>query len=456
MKKNPESLFLNYGELCSHGQTEIRQDALKILTEGIMEGDPGKGTLRALRLEGDILYVNGSPFLLSEIDNIYVIGSGKGAFPIAEALETILGNHINEGVIVVKKGEKRRLKRISVIEAGHPIPDESSILGAKCIMNLLEKLGEKDLVFAAITGGCSALTTLPAEGINLHEVGKLTDLLLKSGAVIQEINAVRKHICMIKGGRLAKHFFPAQAFTLTLNTAPEGMPWPDMCLPDPSTFQDAIDVLNRYDIWEETPDSIKTYLQKGLDSPEMETPKSLEGIRHEIISVADPWSMCEITALKAKSLGYSPFILGVKLEGEARELGCFFAGIAKEIVSNARPFAAPCAIISGGETTVTITGKTGAGGPNQETVLGFANNFRNKSCRVICASIDSDGTDGPTDIAGGIVDGETLERVQALGLRIDTFLKYHNSSELLKKLGDALVTGHTGTNLMNLRLILVK
>ena len=456
MESSTSCVFRNFEELVAHGQSEARRDALRIVGEGILGGDPGRGTRRLVRRDGDLLYIEDDVLDLREYEHVYVVGSGKGAFPIAEALEETLGDRIDEGVVVVKKGEKRRLERIEVFEAGHPIPDAESVEGARRIVSLLGKLRQNDLVFAAITGGCSALTTLPPDGVALSEIGALTDMLLKCGAIIQEINAVRKHLCLVKGGRLAERFHPARAFTLTLNTAPEGMPWPDMCLPDPTTFQDAVEVLKRFDIWNRVSSSIVSHLEKGLVSPEMETPKNLDGVRNRIISVADPWSMCESAASEAKRLGYIPAVLGVKLEGEAKELGCFFAGIAKEVAGWRRPFPPPCAIISGGETTVTIRDNPGRGGPNQETVLGFANKFRDVDRQVVCISVDSDGTDGPTDIAGGIADAQTYGRVAKMGLRIDSYLKEHNSAELLEKLGDTLVTGHTGTNLMNLRLVLVK
>jgi len=448
------SMIKNSQEILSHGHAELRRSLLEIIQAGLKAGDPSAGTRKQVSLVGDWLMVEGQRYPLKEIGRIFVVGAGKGSFPIAEALEEILGSLIAKGVVVVKRGGRRRLKRIEVHEASHPIPDESSLIGAQKILEIAHQAGERDIVFAAITGGSSALVTLPPEGITLEEIRELNDMLLKSGAVIRDINIVRKHLCRMKGGRLVAHIQPAEAVTLTLDTAPEGMPWPDMCLADPSTFQDAISVLQYYDLWESISDSIRKYLLEGQNRPELETVKSLAGMKARIISVGDPPSMCRAAADYAQKLNYQPIILSTRLEGEAREAGIFMAGIASEIIKYQRPISPPCALISGGETTVTIRGKCGAGGPNQEFVLGFAHKLRAPG-EFACASVDSDGTDGPTEIAGGIVDHLTRDEAEKLKVDIAQALKDHNSSEALTKLGDAIMTGHTGTNLQNLRVILI-
>lgn len=453
--KDKARILKNFDALVSHGHQRARRDALEIIEAGIMGADPGVGTYKLVRLEGDLLHVGEKVFNLKEIEHIYVVGAGKGSYPIAEALEDILGDRITDGIVVVKRGEKRRLQRIDVHEAGHPIPDEDSITGARKILKVVEKAEEKDLVFAAITGGSSSLVTLPPEGITLQEMQDLTDLLLKCGAVIREINIVRRHLCRMKGGRLVAYIQPAEAVTLTLDTAPEGMPWPDMSLPDPSTFQDALDVLKYYDLLEKVAPSIKNYLMEGRNRPELETVKSLEGMKTSIFSVGDPVSACEAAAKRATELGYNSAILSSTIEGEAKDVGICFAGLAKEIIKYKRPFTPPCALVSGGETTVTIGDVCGEGGPNQELVLAFAQKFKS-TAEVVCISVDTDGTDGPTDIAGGIVDSLTQERAEELGVDLDYAIKHHDSSTALTKLDDALITGHTGTNVMNLRLLLIR
>lgn len=448
-------IIKNYDELLSHGQRKAREDALKIIEAGVNGGDPGVGTRRQVRLAAETFCVADNTYDLNAIDNIYVVGAGKGSFPIAQALEEILGSLITTGVVVTKRGETRRLRKIEILEAGHPIPDEGSLTGARRILEITRRAGARDLVFAAVTGGASALVTLPPAGIPLHAIQQATDLLLKSGAVIREINTVRKHLCRMKGGRLVASIQPAEAITLTLNTNPDGMPWPDMCLADPSTFQEAIDVLHHYELWDQVSRSIQDYLLEGVRRPDLETLKSLAGMRSRIISVGDPPGACQAAALCAEELGYQAVILGTNLEGEARDVGVCFAGIAEEIINYGRPFTAPCVLISGGETTVTVKEDNGKGGPNQEFVLGFIRKFRGET-EIACAAVDTDGTDGPTEIAGGIVDNLTPKEADASQINIAKFLKNHDSSEALLRLKGAIITGNTGTNVLNLRVIVIR
>jgi glycerate-2-kinase len=228
-----------------------------------------------------------------------------------------------------------------------------------------------------------------------------------------------------------------------------------MCLPDPSTFQDAIDVLNYYDLWNIVSPSIKKYLLAGREKPELETVKSFEGMKATMIGVASPSGACEAAARRAGELGYTPAILSTHIDGEAAVVGICLAGIVREIIEKKRPFSPPCALISGGEMTVRVAESSGVGGPNQEFVLSFANQLGSTD-KVCCASVDTDGSDGPTDIAGGIVDGETVARTEELSIEIAEFLKNHNSSAALKMLEDTIITGHTGTNIVDLRVILIK
>jgi len=456
MVKTPcrERIVSNYQPLLSHGQKNLREAALEIIEAGIKGAEPGLGTHKAVKLAGHNLFVGRKKYDLRNIKHIYVVGAGKGSFPIAEALEEILSPRLYKGVVVVKRGEKRRLKKVEIVEAAHPLPDENSVIGAKKILEIANEAREGDIVFAAITGGASALCTLPPRGIRLKEIQELTNLLLRSGAPIRGINTVRKHLCQLKGGLLVSHIQPAEAVTLTLDTAPDDMPWPDMSLPDPTTFQDAIDVLKNYDLYHIVSPSIKGYLLEGRKKPELETVKSFEGFKATLLSVGSQVGACEAAAKRAKELGYNPIILSTDITGEAVQVGICLAGIAREVIKNKRPFSPPCALISGGETTVTVGGSHGIGGRNQEFVLSFAQEL-SAGHKVCCASVDTDGTDGSTDIAGGIIDGETLPRAKSLGVDVPSFLKNHNSSAALTMIEDTIVTGHTGTNVRDLRVILI-
>jgi len=451
---NSHSIYDNKEQLLSHGDVKLRDDLLQIVESGILKVIPYQSTKELIHNTEDALLIGESTYPWKGINNIYFVGVGKGSFPIAKALDEILGKQIKEGVVIVKEGEKRRLNNIEVFESSHPIPDERSIIGADMILNILQKAREGDIVFAAITGGSSALVNKPAEGISISDLQETNKMLLKCGAEIGKVNAVRKHLCMIKGGRVVQYGQPATVITLTLDTAPPDMPWPDMCLPDPTTFQDAIYVLKSYNLWDKVSSAIQQRLLFGLQHPEEETLKTLDGMKHVLFSVGDPPSACTAAAEKAAELGYTPYILSTIMEGEARDVGIVLAGIVNEIVKYGRPFATPCALISGGETTVTISGEHGTGGPNQETALAFANKLRTTE-GVAFLSMDTDGTDGPCQIAGGIIDSQTMKRIMALGINLNNELQKHNSSEVLHLLNDDIVTGHTGTNVMNLRVAIL-
>lgn len=446
--------FQNQKQLTERRNRKMREAVLDIAKVGIDSVIPYDAVKKLVSCDGKQICIGDLSLDLEKIRSIYVVGAGKGSFPIAQALDEILKGRIKKGTVAVKKGEKRRLQQIEILESSHPIPDGSSIEAAARIKEILDEAEEGDLVFAAVTGGSSAMVNMPAEGITLEDLTDMNTQLLRCGAEIGKINTVRKHICLMKGGRMVQYGQPATVITLTFDTAPPDMPWPDMCLSDPTTFADAIHMLRTYELWETAPQSIRTYLEKGLSHPELETVKSLDGMKQRLFSVADPRLACMSAAQRARELGYEPCILSTTLEGEAKDTGIFLAGLTDEILSFDRPFKVPCALISGGETTVTIHGACEEGGPNQETVLGFINKIRHDD-GYVCLSMDTDGTDGPCDIAGGIADGETRRRIAAEGINLNEVLLRHGSSAILKQLGEAVYTGHTGTNVMNLRIVLI-
>lgn len=450
----PGSLLKNRSVLLSHGSGDLRRDAVDILSAAISRTIPYQKTLDLIACDEDGVHIGEQFFPFSSLRRIFVVGSGKGSFPIAQAVEERLGSRITEGFVAVKEGEHRRLPHIEVFESSHPLPDERSLLAAGRIRDLLARAEKGDLVLILATGGTSALINLPPAGISIADIRKMNDLLLRSGGDIGMMNTVRRHLCGLKGGNLARLCLPASFITLTLDTSPPNTPWPDVSLPDPTTFSDAIAVLKRFSIWEETPVSIRSYFTKGLSHPEWETVKDPALIAHPIYSVADPPSTCEAAAKAAAELGYTPHILSTKIEGEAKDAGIFLSGIANEIYRNGRPFSPPCALISGGETTVSISGESGLGGPNQETVLGFALKL-GPEVQAVIASMDTDGTDGPCDSAGGIADRLTLPRARELGIDLLSVLRRHDAYPALEKLEDHLFTGHTGTNVMNLRVVLI-
>lgn len=450
--------FKNFEQLTDHGEKDARVIALDCLSKALEAADTYLGTKRVVSLDQDVktLRIADESFKLSEIGNIYVIGAGKGSFPIVRALDEILGDKITDGIVAIKDYEEiRELASVHVIKSGHPVPDINSIKAGDIVVDIAKKVKADDLVFACMTGGCSALMEIPVDGVSLEDLINLNKLLLHTGAVIGEMNAVRKHVSKIKGGGLIKILQPARVITLTQDTAPDSLPWPDPNLPDPTTFHDAIDVLQKYDIWDSCPTNIKNYLMAGLEDPTLETPKDFSGFRTSLYDTGNQRAACEAAADYAERLGYQGVILSTKIEGESKDVGTALAGIAKEIRLHNRPFKAPCILVSAGETTVSIHGEAGLGGPNQELVTGFGISIKGYE-GIVLASIDSEGTDGVTDQAGGICDGKTYARSIEESVDLFRALKQHNTSLALTQLKDAIITGPTGTNVVNLRVIVIE
>lgn len=446
----------NRSELLSTGSTEGRRIALEIIEHTLMSIDSYTKVKEAIRWENDTtLRVVDMSYDLSAIDNVYVLGAGKATFPIARALEEIMGSRLRQGLVIVKKGYGKKLKRIEVLEAGHPIPDEVAVQGSKRIVEIARQADEQDLVFCAITGGASSLMSLPVQGISLRDKQRVTKLLLQSGVTLYETNTVRKHISAVKGGKLAQCIHPARIVNLIVIDEVEGVPW-GPTVPDETTFQDAIGVLKRHDIWNRTPQSIKRYLMRGIANPALETPKQRDfgNIRVQNVVLADNQTACEAARQGAAILGLDSMILSSQVEGESREAGIILACIAKNVEKIGEPMRPPCVLIMGGETTVRLSKHWGLGGPSQELALGASLKIAG-SRRITIASLDTDGTDGPTSVAGGIVDGCTLKRAAKRNVDVFKNLMDHNSLKVLTQLNDAIVTGPTGTNVADLTVAVI-
>lgn len=452
------TLIKNKEELLSHGNLTGRRLALDIIEYALEVMNVERRVKKIIKLRNnDSLVVGGTTYRLSDISNVYVLGAGKGSIYMGKALEEILDDRIKGGIIVEKEGQGMKLKRIKVLEASHPIPDERGYEAAKAILELAKQVTSKDLVFVCIMGGASALLPYPIENITLDELKIATDTLLKCGARIDEINSIRNHIEKLKGGRLAMELHPAKIINLIVIDEVAGLPW-GPTVPDKSTFRDAFNVIKKYKLHDKIPRSIISYLEKGLRGEVPETPKEEDfrrlGIRISNVILGNAKMLCEAACRRAKKLGLNSMILSTMIEGESREVGIVLAGIAKEIVKSKRPIKPPCAVISGGELTVTITGEHGEGGRNQEFVLSFAQMIKNER-RIVIASVNTDGSDGPTSIAGGIADGYTADRAEELGIDLTEELLRHNSSYVLRALRDAIYTGPTGTNIMDLRVFVI-
>ena len=425
---------------------DLRQDALTIFRAALKAADPAEAVRRHMRLDGETLRAGGAEYNLNDFERIFVIGAGKAGAAMAQGVESILGSRIVGGAINVKYGHLAPLSRIELNECGHPVPDEAGVRGVRRIEQLASATGERDLIICLISGGASALTPAPASGITLAEKQITTKLLLDAGADIFELNTIRKHISTLKGGQLARLAAPATIITLILSDVigdDLSVIGSGPTAPDPSTYAAAIAILNRFGLLERVPASVRARLERG----EPETPKSGDAIfaRVRNIIVGSNKLAVESAEQAARALGYATTILSTTISGEARELALDYASRLKSMPPRA------CAI-AGGETTVTVRG-TGLGGRNQEFALA-AGIALDGVADALVLSGGTDGTDGPTDAAGGIGDSTTLARARAAGIDTADCLARNDSYHCLKQLGDLLMTGPTNTNVMDVVILL--
>jgi glycerate 2-kinase len=437
----------------------LRGDAKKIFLQAVRAADPSRILSSHVSLRKNVLRVGKRIYPLSRFDRIFVAGTGKASAAMAANLEKILGSRITAGRLNVKYGHGRQLRYIQIQEAGHPLPDENGLKGTQGIVRLLSNLTERDIVIFLISGGGSALLPSPLPGITLAEKQKVTDLLLGCGATITEINAVRKHLSLLKGGGLAKLVYPATLIALILSDV-IGDPLDAIAsgptVPDSTTFDDCAKILERYELWEKIPPSLARYVREGLRGKREETLKEGDPAFENVYNLIVGNNLLAMKAAqkKARTLGYCTLMLSSMVQGETREAAKVHAAIAKEVLLSGNPIPPPACILSGGETTVTLKGK-GKGGRNQEFALAAALEIAGWE-EVVVLSAGTDGTDGPTDAAGALADGETCERAKAMGLDAWAFLKENDSYPFFEKLGDLLITGPTGTNVMDLRIMLVQ
>ena len=434
-----------------------RADALAIVEAGIAAVLPENFLPVAVRLEGEILDIKGHRYDLSRFRRILVAGGGKASGMMALELERILGGRISEGIVNDRYGAEVATGIIKVNHAGHPLPTEDGVRGVKDMLRMLSKAGPDDLVIFLVSGGGSALLPCPANGISLEDKVRLTGMLLKSGATIVEMNTVRKHVSAIKGGQLLRHVNGAAVVSLIVSDVvgdEAGFIASGPTAPDGTTFSDALQILKKYGIYEGSPKSVIAHLESGAKGLVPETPKPGDQVfeRVDNIIVASNIIALEAAARKASEKGYRPLILGSCITGESREVGLVLAGIAKECLRTGNPVAPPAAILSGGETTVTVSGN-GRGGRNQELVLGFLQGYPEGATII---SVDTDGIDGVTDACGAISDAATLKKAGELGLNISDFLKDNSSYDFFKALGELAYTGPTGTNVSDMRLVLIR
>lgn len=436
----------------------LRADVWRIVQAALAAVDPTACVHRALRREGDRLRAGDHVYDLRRTRRVVVVGMGKAAARMAVAVEETLGDRISAGLVVTADGYRVPTRRVEVVEAGHPVPDARGLAAARRIAALVDGAGEDDLVIVLISGGGSALLTLPAEGLSLDDLAQVNALLLRSGAPIPEMNAVRKHLSQVKGGELARRAAPARVLALILSDVlgdPLDVIASGPTVPDPTTYADAERVLRGYGLWDEVPLSVQEHIAAGARGGLPETPKPGDPLFARVANVLVGTGRVAAEAARAEgeALGYQGLILTTTLAGEAREVGKVVAAVAREVVRFGRPVGRPGLLVAAGETTVTVRGP-GKGGRNQELVLAAARGIAGIPGVVICA-LGTDGRDGPTDAAGGMVDGGTVARMQGRGIDAREALAQNDSYRALAAAGDLVVTGPTGTNVADLCLVLV-
>jgi glycerate-2-kinase len=427
-----------------------------MLREALASAHAGHAIRRAVRKDGDELTIAGRRYDLRHYERVVVVGAGKPAAAMAQAIEPLLGRHLDDGLVIVKYGHALATKRIAVAEAGHPIPDRAGVMAARRIMALVDRLTARDLLLVLLSGGASSLMPAPVSGLTLAAAQRVTDQLLRSGAGIAEVNTVRKHLSLLAGGRLAA-LSDATVVTLIVSdvigddlSAIGSGP----TVPDPTTYRDAVRCLRRYGLWTSVSPSVRKHLTTGIKGRLPDTPKPgdrlFRRVYHKIIG-NNALAVAALTAA-ARSAGWRTLLLP-PLTKEAREAGAEMGAMAKRILMRQRPVPRPFCVVAGGETTVTVKGD-GTGGRAQEFAVAAAKAVAGLS-GVYVAAFATDGSDGPTDAAGAFVSGETWSRARRMGVDLDTALIRNNTYRALKRLNCHITTGPTGTNVNDLYLLFV-
>jgi hydroxypyruvate reductase len=437
-----------------------RQKILPILEAALAAVDPKGAVLAVLQRNGDTLTVGDRHYNLANYRRVFVIGAGKAGAPMTQAVEEILGDRIRAGLVVVKTDHGAPTATVEIAEAAHPMPDEAGATAGKRILDLATQADEHDLVIALLSGGGSALLVAPATGLTLADKQGMTNALLACGATINEINCLRKHCSAVKGGQLARAVAPATLITLALSDvigSPLDVIASGPTVPDASTWADAWALVEKYELANKLPTAIAQRLRAGRNGEYPDTPKADEPAfaKTQNIVVADNRVAALAALAKARESGYNTLLLTTHVEGEAAQVAKIAVALAKEVRESSNPVAAPACLILGGETTVTLGDHPGQGGRNQELAVAAALGLQDLPGVTIVA-LATDGTDGPTDSAGGIVDSGTVARGAAAGLTAADYLRRHDAYPFLQATDDLLVTGPTQTNVNDLIFIFVE
>ena len=445
----------------------LREDAVAIWSAGVRGVDAGRLLRRAVRRRAGLLAIGPELRIpLASLRRIVVVGAGKAGGAMAEALEDMFGPrlldaHDLRGLVNLPDAQVRPLRRITLHGARAGVsnkPTEAGRRGADRMLELLEDLGPRDLVLCLISGGGSALLPAPAGEVTLEDKLRVTEMLHSCGATINEMNAVRKHLARVKGGGLARAAGRARVVSLILSDVvgdPLDVIASGPTAPDPTTYGDALAVLAKYGLEAETPARALRHLRRGAAGKEPETAKRLSRRVHNLLLGGNALALTA-AAREARARGYRVLDLGSRIEGESREVGLVMAGLLRGVHEEGRPLAPPACILSGGETTVTLRGEHGLGGRNQELALAALSRLGEAGLRdAVLLSGGTDGEDGPTDAAGAVADAASARAARVLGLDAAGHLARHDAYPFFARAGGLLRSGPTGTNVMDLRVLLV-
>lgn len=459
----------NYEELLSHGDKEAREVVLKVTDEVLDRLDCYKYLKKLIRRDGDTLTIGHQAVDLSKYERVYAFSSGKAGNHMARAFEEILGDRLTAGVTIIKIKEDidvQSLKKTEIFVGGHPLPNEEGIEGCKRMLEIADQMNEKDLLLLGLTGGCSALMGYPVEGVSLDDLKEATDVMLKNSMWVMDINDIRGHLSRMSRGRLGQRIKGSKIFCFEIwdavgldDITDYSRPVPIMGTPvgyDTITFEDIRAIIKKYNIEDKLPKSVANYLMNS--GPEEETPQKMTNdVDYYIVNTLP--DSCKHAMDVAKEMGIDAHVLTTYASGESKDFGTFMATIAKEIQSTGRPFKAPCLIFSAGETTTAIGSDdeiTGHGGPSQELVTSFAIMADELGLENVCMlSMDSEGTDGTCENAGGLTDSTSMKKAVEAGVDLRRQLEGHACYEALKAIKDGLFTGNTGTNLCDFNVLYV-
>ena len=457
----------NADTILSNGNLTSRQTVLEIADKTLQRLDSYYRIKNIMHLDGDILHIGTRSWDLSQKKNIYLFGAGKACNHMAMAVDHVLGDRLTKGIAIVKIHEETDVfNKTDVFVGGHPLPNEIGYNASKEIIKLVEASGPEDLFIVVISGGSSALMSCPVDGITLQDEIDATDVLLKSGAGIYEINAIRRHISALNGGMLAQRIqnVGAELIGIGISDAVGTPATGDIRVPytaykstpigpDATTLDDARATIANFDLADRLPKSIVEYLANA--GPEQETPKAFPNNTYFLLNTLP--DSCIYAKEICEEMGIPAVILTSFLEGESRDAGTFMASLVREIQTYGNPIQAPCVLLSSGEVTTQILDSTqikGHGGPGQEMAVSFAIAAA-KTPGACLLSIDSEGTDGTAKVAGGITDSESLKAAQAKGINLYQSLREHSCFEALDAIGSTVFTGNTGTNLCDLNIVYV-